>query len=509
MTSSEHKPAGLPVPNSTSSFWHSEPNQFLLGHRTTAELPAEADFVIVGSGITGTSTARFLAEDERTTGKSIVLLEAREACWGATGRNGGHCQVLPVARALDVTQFEVLNYNAVKAYIEENDVPCEWRSLDGCRGYYSADMFSVAQAEVAALQDKDPELGKLVRVVTDKDELAAHRISKAVGCTLTSAAASLWPYKLVTFILEKLVKAGRLNLQTNTPVESISSTGTDAASSSSSSHPHTLHTPRGAIRARTVILATNGYTSHLLPNFADLIVPVRGEMSSLLPPPNAPRLADSYGLCGQPGQPSHGDDYLNQRPYEGVPNPAGHYMYGGGDGAARHNRLGVWDDSVVDEGMAGWLRRRLLEYMELGGETEGLEELKATHQWTGIMGYSRDNVPWVGKVPGVGVWLAGGYTGHGMPNGTLCGKAIVELALADQDGVPASEAQQKVVKEVGLPKAYLITEDRFAEVRKMPTVAEADALGAIGNHARQEAQPKPRTSGIFEYVKSFVTSSSK
>ncbi|KKY19591.1 putative fad dependent oxidoreductase [Diplodia seriata] len=500
MTSSEHKPAGLPVPNSTSSFWHSEPNQFLLGHRTTAELPAEADFVIVGSGITGTSTARFLAEDERTTGKSIVLLEAREAC---------HCQVLPVARALDVTQFEVLNYNAVKAYIEENDVPCEWRSLDGCRGYYSADMFSVAQAEVAALQDKDPELGKLVRVVTDKDELAAHRISKAVGCTLTSAAASLWPYKLVTFILEKLVKAGRLNLQTNTPVESISSTGTDAASSSSSSHPRTLHTPRGAIRARTVILATNGYTSHLLPNFADLIVPVRGEMSSLLPPPNAPRLADSYGLCGQPGQPSHGDDYLNQRPYEGVPNPAGHYMYGGGDGAAQHNRLGVWDDSVVDEGMAGWLRRRLLEYMELGGETEGLEELKATHQWTGIMGYSRDNVPWVGKVPGVGVWLAGGYTGHGMPNGTLCGKAIVELALADQDGVPASEAQQKVVKEVGLPKAYLITEDRFAEVRKMPTVAEADALGAIGNHARQEAQPKPRTSGIFEYVKSFVTSSSK
>ncbi|KAH7063166.1 FAD dependent oxidoreductase [Macrophomina phaseolina] len=497
-SSAEHKLAGLPVPNSTSSFWHSEPNQFLLGHRTTPELPAEADFVIVGSGITGTSAARFLAEDERVKGKSVVLLEAREACWGATGRNGGHCQVLPVARALDVTQFEVLNYNTVKAYIEENNVECEWRSLNGCRAYYSHDMFTVAQAEVDALKAKDPELGKIVTVVTEPSELAAHRISKAVGCTLTSAAASLWPYKLVTFILEKLVRAGALNLQTNTPVTSLT---TDSASAS---HPHTLHTPRGAIRARTVILATNGYTSHLLPSFADLIVPVRGEMSALLPPAHAPRLPASYGLCGQPGQPAHGDDYLNQRPYTGVPNPAGHYMYGGGDAAARHERIGVWDDSIVDEGMAAWLRRRLLEYMELGGETEGLQELTASHQWTGIMGYSRDNVPWVGKVPQEGVWLAGGYTGHGMPNGTLCGKAVVELALADEAGMPAAEAQKQVVERVGLPKAYLITDDRLAEARKLPTVAEAEALGVIGNHARQEAEPQKRKSGVFDYVKRFV-----
>jgi glycine/D-amino acid oxidase-like deaminating enzyme len=58
----------------------------LLGHRTTEELPAEADIVIVGSGITGTSAARYLSEDERAKGKSVVVLDAREACWCATGR---------------------------------------------------------------------------------------------------------------------------------------------------------------------------------------------------------------------------------------------------------------------------------------------------------------------------------------------------------------------------------------------------------------------------------------
>ena len=78
--------ASLPTIDSTASFWHSEPSEYLLGHRTTSTLPAEADIVIVGSGITGASAARFLAEDSRRKNLHVVMLDAREACWGATGR---------------------------------------------------------------------------------------------------------------------------------------------------------------------------------------------------------------------------------------------------------------------------------------------------------------------------------------------------------------------------------------------------------------------------------------
>ena len=78
--------ANLPSKNSTASFWHSEPSKILLGHRTTIELPTKADIVIVGSGITGASAARYLIEDERAQDMTVVMLEAREACWGATGR---------------------------------------------------------------------------------------------------------------------------------------------------------------------------------------------------------------------------------------------------------------------------------------------------------------------------------------------------------------------------------------------------------------------------------------
>lgn len=78
--------SSLPTPNSTASFWHREPSKKLLGHRTTPALPKIADIIIIGSGIAGASAAHFLSQDERGKDLEVVMLEAREACWGATGR---------------------------------------------------------------------------------------------------------------------------------------------------------------------------------------------------------------------------------------------------------------------------------------------------------------------------------------------------------------------------------------------------------------------------------------
>jgi hypothetical protein len=85
-SASSSKPCPLPSPNPTKSFWHSEPDAFLIGHRTTAELPEYAQVVVVGSGITGTSAARWWSEEAGTGMGNLLMLEAREACWGATGR---------------------------------------------------------------------------------------------------------------------------------------------------------------------------------------------------------------------------------------------------------------------------------------------------------------------------------------------------------------------------------------------------------------------------------------
>ena len=373
-----------------------------------------------------------------------------------------------------MAKFELNNVHTVSSYIKEHDVPCEWRPVSGCRQFWTEQVMAEAEKEIAYLQEIAPEIAKHVTVIKDKETLRKHRVHPdCVGATLTEGAATLWPYKLVTFILEKLIKQGRLDLQTTTPVTEITS---------SPDNTHTLHTPRGTITAPTVILATNGYTSALLPSFADLIVPVRGEMSALFPPKGSTLLPNSYGMVAALGQPPNNDDYLAQRPYSGVPNPAAHYMFGGGRGAGHLPTIGVSDDSVMDPDSAAYLRRALLQVMLLDGETEGVAELKAAAEWTGIMGYSRDNHPWVGKVPGKeGVWLAGGYTGHGMPNGTLCGKTVVEMMLGEGSGEDVREVQRRMVEEGGIPGSYIITDERIQRARKGLTVEEQDKIGVHMN----------------------------
>lgn len=359
--------------------------------------------------------------------------------------------------------------HAVQSYIKANNVPCEWRSVVGCRTFWKESLLKEVEQQIAHLQQIAPEIAQKVSIIRSKEDLAKHRVAAdCVGATLSEEAGSLWPYKLVTYILESLVKSGKLNLQTTTPVTAIASSGGE----------HIVQTPRGSITSRTVILATNGYTSAILPQFADLIVPTRGEMSALLPPKNSTILPNSYGMVGALGQPDNTDDYLVQRPYEGVPNPAGHLMFGGGRGAGTLPTIGVSDDSIIDEGSAAYLRSTLLKVLELDGETEGLKELEPAGQWTGIMGYSRDNHPWVGKVPDVeGLWLAGGYTGHGMPNGTLCGKAVVDMVLGEKAGETVEALQEKMIKNGDLPSSYVITKGRIAKARQLATVEVQDREG--------------------------------
>lgn len=88
---------GIPDKNTTSPFWLRDPHP-QLSNRQSPSLPTEAHVVIIGSGVTGASIARTLLQDrspgDATTTKpdipAVVILEARDICSGATGRNGGH-----------------------------------------------------------------------------------------------------------------------------------------------------------------------------------------------------------------------------------------------------------------------------------------------------------------------------------------------------------------------------------------------------------------------------------
>jgi len=87
---------GVPNPvASTKSFWMNTPHATLEKAQSEA-LPQEAEIIIIGSGITGASVAKTILDQQSSkpdgvaTRPRVVLLEARDICSGATGRNGGH-----------------------------------------------------------------------------------------------------------------------------------------------------------------------------------------------------------------------------------------------------------------------------------------------------------------------------------------------------------------------------------------------------------------------------------
>ena len=79
-----------PVPKPCLSYWQRMTRAFphLNANRNTP-VPATSQYVIIGSGISGALTAFELTE-RGVKGTNILILEAREAASGASGRNAGH-----------------------------------------------------------------------------------------------------------------------------------------------------------------------------------------------------------------------------------------------------------------------------------------------------------------------------------------------------------------------------------------------------------------------------------
>ncbi|UKZ52373.1 hypothetical protein TrVGV298_006149 [Trichoderma virens] len=449
-------PAVLPVDNPSKSYWLSEPSKKLQGYRTTEDLPQVADVLIIGSGITGALAAHFIKG--KASNLNVVMLEAREVCWGATGRNGGDCQPGYYASPPHIAKFEHRNYSYLKELVESHSIPCDWRTTTGVHGYYSPELFAATKKIIEKIQQENPDIGANIIVVTKEDgepplceregerekfTLKALRVGAAEGAVVQQNAASFWPYKLVAFVLERLVADGGFNLHTKTAVTGLKRV--DLPAKLSSSHPNDDKA------------ASGGWT------FADIIVPVKGQVSSLKPLPAKGPLDIGHTFYFVSDLDDRRDDYLVQRPP-----PGAELIYGGGRIRAEGHGLGVWDDSTIDEGVAQYLK----------GGAERLDGSLDTRARKCIMGFSRDGWPWVGPVPdsaggGDGLWLCAGYSGGGMPNAALCAKAVVDMMI------PGHKDGGEVVDMVDLPREYLLTEDRLERARARETVAEADKRGAL------------------------------
>lgn len=140
MGSTDSLPAGFPVENPTTPFWRTELHP-LDDLRTTPELPQQSDIVIIGAGYAGVSIAYHLLKQQDRQGQphpSITVLEARQICSGATGRNGGHIRPdlyghIPTyierhgtEAGAELANFELSHVKALKDVISEEGIDCDF-----------------------------------------------------------------------------------------------------------------------------------------------------------------------------------------------------------------------------------------------------------------------------------------------------------------------------------------------------------------------------------------------
>lgn len=420
-----------PVSDPLPAFWSRDRDDFH-EHRTTAELPAEADIVVIGAGYAGASVAWHLAHDgeEGTPARSIVMLEARGVCEGATGRNGGHMRPdyyghIPhyierdgLQAAVELAEFEISHVQALKKFIAKEKIDCDFVLARSVDVWSNDEAAAKAKATYDAMLQHDLDYMDDVYFHhgPDAEGISGVKGAKAVA---SFTAGMMWPSKFITHLLKSLTSQRLLNLQTFTPVDTV--TGSEASG-------FVVQTARGPVRAKKIIHANNAYVAGLLPEYRNAIIPCKG-ICTLIKVPDGktpPHLPNSYIERSEENVLS----YL-------IPRPDGSIVVGGSSRLFSPFRE-QWYDNVDDTTLIEASKTYYDGYMQMtfaGWDESGAYVDKA---WTGVMGYSFDSNAHIGAVPGKpGQYILAGFNGHGMPLIWLGGKGLAKMI---NSGSPISES---------------------------------------------------------------------
>lgn len=159
----------LPHAEPTSSYWNTPP--ITISHSRPSP-SKEPSIVILGSGLTAAAIAYALLPLLPTT--HMLVLEARSVCDGATGRNGGHCKLVPheeldkltprfgVKRAVELVRFQMRHLECLREVCELVDATSreksEFREVETVDLYVDESVFYEAKGKVERMRAMMPDV---------------------------------------------------------------------------------------------------------------------------------------------------------------------------------------------------------------------------------------------------------------------------------------------------------------------------------------------------------------
>ncbi|KAF4456138.1 FAD dependent oxidoreductase superfamily [Fusarium albosuccineum] len=451
---------GLPSAKPTVPTWQQPPHP-TISNAQSPVLPKESDVIIIGSGITGIAVAHCLLNHSKAKNLRVTMLEARTAVSGATGRNGGHLvsdsdslfpalvKAVGLEQAIETVRFSEANIrrlrNLVTQLEPEDREAVEFRDVITTTAFEDQESFEEAEDAVNQLGKAIPNGDLKYKVSGKRDASTIFGYRDVAGVVEQHGVAALWPYRLLTAVLASLKRdfPGRFNLETNTPVKAI-----DHQQDMSRAYPYILHTSRGALVAKQVVHCTNGYSGHLIPNLVGKLYPLRGTMSTQKMGPSFPRVGDRMSWAHiSKGTYNFETGHIHLGLYYAQQNAKTGVMFLGGESQKLSTLLTSDDSTVAKEAQETLCSAAPCIWKDVAS-TEPLDV------WSGIMGFTADGMPLVGKLPtslsgrsGDAEWIAAGFNGHGMDKCWLSGETIARMVLGEE-------------AISGFPRAYLLSAQR-------------------------------------------------
>lgn len=364
----------------TTSFWLKDATKIAL---SSTVFPKEVKIVVVGTGLSGSSIAYHLTK----LGYSICIVDAREICGGATGRNGGFMMPLAwnqlpqmltsrgILESIALIRFELAGRVAVRNFCKDYSVDCSLDSdLDAFQLYTSVDELrsklsiwwylrhTILPLFGIVSLDSRTDVQKYIPRLKDDSPICCGVLNRQSTDTFS-------PAKFTHALLKEAEKSGAQVFE-HTKVNKWEKV------MCGKEQKVLVHTSRGVIECENFVIATNAYTADLLPSMASKIIPVRNHVLNTTPTELLSNTGKRVGVsCND------GFVYFMQRPDKRI-------VLGGFRNREKSFGVNVSDDqnlcSTTSEAASSFLEKNF----------NGFNDVRVENLWAGIIGWSCDNRPW-------------------------------------------------------------------------------------------------------------------